>query len=93
MLFRRMTYNIGGIPVPDMGAIYKENDVDSLAIVEMSIVSDTQGSMIYKNLNRGKIMIMIFEFNTGTNSIDITLKILQKPMMNLNDFKAAKFTS
>jgi hypothetical protein len=61
--------------------------VDTLSVVEVELVSSTLGYLIYKNLLRGKFILMTLTF-IGGGSVQLTHKMLQKPLMTLSDLQA-----
>jgi hypothetical protein len=62
--------------------------VDTLSVVEVELVSSTVGYIIYKNLLRGKSTLMTLTFIGGGN-VQLTHKMLQKPLMTLSNLQAA----
>jgi hypothetical protein len=61
--------------------------VDTLSVVEVELVSSTLGYLIYKNLLRGKSTLMTLAF-IGGGSVQLTHKMLQKPLMTLSNLQA-----
>jgi hypothetical protein len=66
--------------------------VDALLVVEVELVSSTQGYLIYKNLLRGKYTLMSLTF-IGGGSVQISHKMLKKPLMILSNLQTALIKS
>ena len=58
----------------------------------MELVSSSVGYLIYKNLLRGKSILMTLTF-IGGGDVQLTHKMLQKPLMTLSNLQAALIKS
>jgi hypothetical protein len=66
--------------------------VDTLSVVEVELISSTLGYLIYKNLLRGKSTLMTVTL-IGGGDVQLTHKMLQKPLMTLSNLQAALIKS
>jgi hypothetical protein len=76
----------------DEGYIYQENDVDALKVIDVELFLGVQAYLVFQNTARGKIGLLSLTY-AGSGSIKVVNKMLNKPILTVSQFRAAKVTA
>jgi hypothetical protein len=72
-----------GASLIEEGFIYTDNTVDKLSVVDINMNNIYTGYIVYKNTNRGKVVLLSVDF-AGGGTVMLISRMLNKAILTLS---------